>query len=311
MAYRIILLANEIIFTYFSTLHTTLICANRFFFVNLLQKLAGKGSSTGCITRNKMKTKAVFFDIDGTLVSFKTHTIPASALEAIHKVREKGVKIFIATGRPAPFINNIEGLEYDGIIESNGAHCQLADGQVIFNKAIPRDDVSRMVEFVHLEGLPSVVSSHTDVFLTAADARTDEVFRLLDIPVPTIRPIEQALDMDVLQIVAFFRKEDEARIMTDILPGCNAQRWHPEFADVIVSGVNKSTGIDAVIRHFGWDLSETMAFGDGGNDIDMLRHVGCGIAMGNASDEVKRHADHVTAHIDDDGVAKALALYLQ
>ena len=50
-----------------------------------------------------MKIKAIFFDIDGTLVSFKTHAIPQSALDAIHRIREKGVKVFIATGRPMPF----------------------------------------------------------------------------------------------------------------------------------------------------------------------------------------------------------------
>ena len=78
-----------------------------------------------------MKTKAVFFDIDGTLGSFRTHRIPQSTLEAVSRLRAEGVKVFIATGRPMPFINNLEGLEYDGIIESNGAHCQLTDGTVI------------------------------------------------------------------------------------------------------------------------------------------------------------------------------------
>ena len=63
-----------------------------------------------------MKTKAVFFDLDGTLVSFRTHRIPQSTLEAVSRLRAEGVKVFIATGRPMPFINNLEGLEYYGII---------------------------------------------------------------------------------------------------------------------------------------------------------------------------------------------------
>ena len=67
--------------------------------------------------------KAVFFDIDGTLVSFKTHRVPQSTLDAVSRIRQQGVKVFIATGRPLPFINNLAELEYDGIMSVNGACC--------------------------------------------------------------------------------------------------------------------------------------------------------------------------------------------
>lgn len=258
-----------------------------------------------------MKTKAVFFDIDGTLVSFRTHRIPQSTLEAVSRLRAEGVKVFIATGRPMPFINNLSGLEYDGIIESNGAHCQLADGTVIFHKPIPQTDIRNFVDYCLNNELPAVFASHDDIFITRTDKRTNDVFRLLDIEVPTLRPAESAFEMDVLQIVGFFVKEEEPFLMRSVLPKSNAQRWHPDFADVIVGGVDKSTGIDAVAAYFGWDAKQTMAFGDGGNDIGMLQHVGCGIAMGNASDEVKQHARYITDHIDHDGVAKAIERYLE
>lgn len=64
-------------------------------------------------------------------------------------------------------------------------------------------------------------------------------------------------------------------------------RWHPAFVDVTAKGNTKQNGIDQIIRHFGIKLEETMAFGDGGNDISMLRHAGIGVAMGNANDDVK------------------------
>lgn len=257
-----------------------------------------------------MKTKAVFFDIDGTLVSFRTHRIPQSTLDAVNRLRAEGIKVFIATGRPMPFINNIDGMEYDGIIESNGAHCQVEGGNVIFHKSIPKYAIETMLNYCRHNAFPAVFASHDNVFITQTDKRTDEVFSLLDIGVPPIRTIEEASEMDVLQIVGFFSKEQETFLMENVLTGCNAQRWHPDFADVIVSGVDKSTGIDAVIKHYGWELEQTMAFGDGGNDIGMLRHVGCGIAMGNASDIVKAHAKYVTDDIDNDGIAKALERYI-
>ena len=65
-------------------------------------------------------------------------------------------------------------------------------------------------------------------------------------------------------------------------------------------------GIDEIIRYFGIKLEETMAFGDGGNDITMLRHAAIGVAMGQAKEDVKAAADYVTAPIDEDGISKAM-----
>ena len=76
-------------------------------------------------------TKALFFDIDGTLVSFKTHSIPASTIEALEKAHAKGVKIFISTGRPTLFINNLQAIEHliDGYMTANGAIVTSATAQ--------------------------------------------------------------------------------------------------------------------------------------------------------------------------------------
>ena len=71
-------------------------------------------------------------------------------------------------------------------------------------------------------------------------------------------------------------------------------------------GNSKQHGIDLIAAHYGIDLKDTLAFGDGGNDISMLRHAGIGIAMGNANDTVKQNADYVTDDIDNDGIVKAL-----
>ena len=67
--------------------------------------------------------KALFFDIDGTLVSFNTHTIPQSTLNAIAELRKKGIKLFISTGRPRVAIDNLGNLEFDGYITMNGSYC--------------------------------------------------------------------------------------------------------------------------------------------------------------------------------------------
>ena len=110
---------------------------------------------------------------------------------------------------------------------------------------------------------------------------------------------------DVLQLTAFITAEQEAEVRKKAT-GVEYGRWHPAFADITPKGVTKHQGIDVLCRHFGIRLEETMAFGDGGNDIPMLRHAGIGVAMGNAIAEAKDAADYVTTDIDDDGVAHAL-----
>ena len=92
------------------------------------------------------KIKAVFFDIDGTLVSFKTHRIPQSTLDAVAALRSRGIKVYIATGRPVPFIDNLGELEYDGMITVTGAHCFTRGGEIIFHRAVSTGSVERVVE---------------------------------------------------------------------------------------------------------------------------------------------------------------------
>ena len=106
------------------------------------------------------------------------------------------------------------------------------------------------------------------------------------------------------QLCFFFDKEIEQEVMGQ-LPGLTATRWCDVFADVNVAGVDKAVGVCSFVKHLGIDISEAIAFGDGGNDIPMLRAAGIGVAMGNASDEVKKHANYITASVDDDGLYKA------
>ena len=81
------------------------------------------------------------------------------------------------------------------------------------------------------------------------------------------------------------------------------------FVDVTAKGNTKRNGIDQIIRHFGIKLEETMAFGDGGNDISMLRHAGIGVAMGNANNDVKAASNYTTTSVDEDGIANALKYF--
>ncbi|MDF9831510.1 Cof-type HAD-IIB family hydrolase [Parabacteroides sp. PF5-6] len=250
--------------------------------------------------------KAVFFDIDGTLVSFKTHAVPQSTRDSIRLLREKGIKVFIATGRRLEAVNNLGDLEFDGYITLNGGYCLAGREEVIYKHRIAAEDIEGMLRYQEtVQDFPVAIVQDRDIFMNYRDEAVDEIFDLLNFPAPPIRPLREVADQAVYQVIAFFREHQEEQIMA-AMPHCEATRWNPLFSDVVPQGSSKSVGIEKIRKHFGIALEEIMAFGDGGNDIQMLRHVALGVAMGNAEDDVKQAADYVTDSVDNDGIYKAL-----
>lgn len=250
--------------------------------------------------------KAVFFDIDGTLVSFQTHRIPDSAKKAIRRLREKGIKVFIATGRHWRVINNLDGLEFDGYVTLNGSCCYVGKDKLVYKRTIPGEDIRHLLELEQgPESFPCIFVQENGMFINYVNALTDEVFRLLNFPEPPQRDIREALLVDNYQLIAFFKEDQEERIM-QLLSGCEATRWNPLFTDVVPAGGSKRVGMEKILEYFGITREECMALGDGGNDIPMLQYAGIGVAMGNAREEVKSQADFVTRSVDEDGVEYAL-----
>jgi Cof subfamily protein (haloacid dehalogenase superfamily) len=250
--------------------------------------------------------KALFFDIDGTLVSFKTHRIPDSTRKAIETVRSKGVKVFIATGRHFSVINNLDDMTFDGYITMNGCYCLQGDGNVIFKKSIEQSDVVRFIDYMQREKeFPCLFVEEHTLSLNYIDDEMQFLVDLLKQDTLPVNDLDYYRDKELFQLTAFF-KDSQEKEMTRLLPNSSFLRWYPSFADVIAKGVDKGVGIDQFCNYYGFSLDETMAFGDGGNDIEMLRHAGIGVAMGNATDNVKRAADYVTDSVDDDGILKAL-----
>lgn len=254
--------------------------------------------------------KAVFFDIDGTLKSFKTHSIPQSAIDAINEVREKGIKVFIATGRYFKQIGDLNGLVFDGLITLNGAHCINSENETIFTNPIPKEDIEALLRYQSETFMfPSIFITEKEELINYIDENVKEISRLVDVPLSPVGILSESDKKEVLQIDAFVNKEQEQELLETVLTHCNASRWNPLFADVNVQGNSKRTGIDKFLEYYSIELSETMAFGDGGNDIQMLQHVAIGIAMGNAGDEVKQVADYITDSVDEDGIQKALKYF--
>lgn len=250
--------------------------------------------------------KAIFLDVDGTLISFKTHRVPASALDALREAHARGVQLFIATGRAAADLADLEAIPYDGVAALNGADCLMRDGRVVARHPIPRADFEKSLALSAELDFPVGLELNDGVFVNRV---TPEVVRLAEMvahPVPEQVDLRALFDRrDCCQMCFYFDPELETRVMAE-LPSLVASRWCPIFTDVNVRGVDKATGMAEFAAHFGFANGETMAFGDGGNDVAMLRAAGAGVAMGNACDEALAAADYVTASVDDDGIRRAL-----
>ena len=256
--------------------------------------------------------KAIFFDIDGTLVSFNTHRIPQSAIDAISMAKAKGVRIYISTGRPLSLINNLDEIKHliDGYITANGALCFSGD-KIISCTPVPEEDVMTVIKFSDSMKFPCMVVGEKDLTMYNSDERTDRIFRQM-LNVHNLKEdndVEQILRQRILQLTPVISEPEELQIMPR-LTGCVSCRWYPEFADITATNANKGNGFLDIISHEGIPVEDTMAFGDGGNDVSIIERAGIGVAMGKANQILKDVADLVTSSVDEDGVYNAMKKFV-
>ena len=251
---------------------------------------------------------ALFFDIDGTLVSFKTHEIPASTIFALTQAKANGSRVYIATGRPPVILTNLGAIEHliDGYITTNGALCYVGD-QLVCCQPIPMQDVMTCVNDAQEKGYSLIVVGRKDVAVLDPKGDVDRIFRQM-LAVKNLdkaSPLDEVLQQDILQLTPFFPADYEPKLLAR-MSQCVSGRWHPEFTDITANGADKGKGIQAMARHEGFDPNHTIAFGDGGNDTSMILQAGIGVAMGNAIDALKQQADYITTSVDEDGILNAL-----
>ena len=259
------------------------------------------------------KIKAIFFDIDGTIRSFNTKTIPDNTKETLRKLKEKGIKIFIATGR-APFhtkfLDDLLDFKFDGYITINGQYCYLNTGEVLNDQILSKKDIEQVLPYFKENKIACDFALLDGAFINLKNDRVKWLEDELGDPdrfVVVEDAYERGIKEKVYQLNVFV-SEEEGDFM-NLMPNSKTARWTSHFTDIIPKDGGKNKGIDAIINHFGIKLEETMAFGDGGNDIDMLKHAGIGVAMENGREDVKKIADFITTSVDDDGITYALKHY--
>ena len=247
--------------------------------------------------------KAIFFDIDGTLIPIGQHKMPQDTIDALKQLKKKGIKIFIATGRAMNELNIItDTISFDGYITLNGQVCLNEDYEVFYGNPIPLKDLNVLVELFSEKKLPVVMVEKDKYYINYMN---EEVIAIQNEIGVDSHEIEPYAGNPIYQVIVYADLQMTEKLF-EKLPGCKWSRWHPNGIDVFSKNGGKMTGIEKTLEYFGISQDETMAFGDGDNDAEMLRYVKMGVAMGNAVDTTKAAADYVTSSQDNGGIFKAL-----
>lgn len=229
--------------------------------------------------------------------------MPQSTIDALKQLREKGIKIFLASGRGVRELGVItKDMVFDGYITLNGQICLDAQFQLYFGNEIPKEEWKVLRNVFEQKEKPTIIVEESRSYINYVDEFTDAIHKEIGVESSQVGEYQG----DAVYQVIMYADETYAQKLFQRLPNCKWSRWHPHGIDIFSKDGGKMTGIQKTLEYFGISKEETMAFGDGDNDVDMLEYVKIGVAMGNAAEKTKAAADYVTASQDDQGIPKAL-----
>ncbi len=250
-----------------------------------------------------MDSKLIFFDIDGTIYDHDKN-IPESTRETVAELQRQGHHVFIASGR-SPFLVKpiLEELGIHSFISYNGQYV-VFENQVIYKNPLPEEAISRLLKRAGKDKHPVVFMAEDTMKATVADhPHVMEGIGSLKTDYPETDELFYE-GKEIFQLLLFCQDEEEQVYVA--FPEFDLVRWHELSTDVLPHGGSKAEGIKKVIERLPFAISDTYAFGDGLNDLQMIEYVGTGVAMGNAVPELKEIADFVTKPVDEDGIAYAV-----
>ena len=274
--------------------------------------------------------KLVALDLDGTLFN-SNGKITEKTREEIKRITDKGVHVVISTGRPyngVPF-EQIKGLGIDYAITTNGAAIyQISTNECIYENCMDFDIAGPIIEFLVSREI------HIDTYIdgegfTPERCRKD-LFRLplagamKEYILATRTPVE-----DLYSYVRDCCKKVQ-KMTLNFYPQPDGTRLHREEVRLFLegnpaietvcggfnnlefskAGVNKGEGLLHLAELLSVSAEATMAIGDSGNDYSIVKAAGIGVAMDNASDDIKEIADYITTSNEEDGVGVAIAHFI-
>ena len=244
--------------------------------------------------------KIVFYDIDGTLIDPSTRCISPKTIQAIKSLHQKGIRQCIVTGRPRASLPDFGDMHFDAMVTFNGSFC-YTDNEVIYSNPIDPADVEVLLQNATALGRPVSIAVKDRLAANGIDPDLADYYRLAKLELTVAEDFSSACQEDIYQIMLGCRDADHAAIIRGTSNVQLAISWD-RAVDVIPKISGKGRAIQHILSYFQLDPSEALAFGDGHNDIEMLKAVGTGVAMGNAAEPLKEIADDICAPVSQDGI---------
>lgn len=248
--------------------------------------------------------KAAFFDVDGTLFSHTKNETSDSTKRALRKLQENGILVFAATGRHYLELERfpVSDIAFDGYVLLNGQLCADKNKELLFGCPLDKEDVKSLLKLFDKKETPMTFLQKDRMYINFVNEQVIKTQAAVS-SVPAKIGVYQ--DGEVYQVIAYLTRDQEEKFSKNV-PNSRITRWQEGGVDIISKTGGKAAGIQKMLDIYGLSPNEIIAFGDGENDIEMLQFAKIGVAMGNAADPIKQQADYVTAHIDEDGIEKAL-----
>lgn len=248
--------------------------------------------------------KAAFFDIDGTLMAHSLGCVPEDTRRALEELKKRGILVFTCTGRHILELEELglTSLGFDGHVLLNGQLCLDRNRKVLAEVSVPREDMERIFPVFEGKEIPTAFVEKERIYINFIDDRVRTAQRAIS----TNLPGTGCWAGDTVYLVNLFAEDETVLRVMERLPHCRMTRWNPYGVDIIAKGGGKEKGMERLMEYFRIAREETIAFGDGENDMEMLEYAGIGVAMENAEEKVKACADYVTAAVDKGGILLAL-----
>lgn len=267
-----------------------------------------------------METKALFFDIDGTLVNQKGVFLD-SAKRALKRARANGHKLLLSTGRNfAQIYPQLIDFGFDGYVCAAGAYVKC-DGNLIYHETMKEEELKPLTDFFLAHDIMVGLQVEDGSYVTPRGLKQiREGFKKLGISrgnmdsvlggVHVVDNFDRVKGVEKLFYnwadVTVDELADQTSDYFSVLPASFADVMDQYSGEITIRGITKARGMERALAYYGIDRENSVGFGDAFNDLEMMEYAGIGVAMGNARDEVKEVADYVTDHIDRDGIAKAV-----
>lgn len=244
--------------------------------------------------------KIIFFDIDGTLLDFGAKTITPKMEETLLKLRQKGIKLCIATGRSPMHLPAFTPNRFDAWLTFNGSYCYDATGPLFCN-TVRYEDIQTVIQNATKLGRPVAVATKDRMAANGWDQDLSDYYAFTGQPLVVSPEFDLVCREGVYQVLLGCRQEDHQRIVEGTT-NSKIAAWWDRAADVIPKNGGKGLGVEKILEHFGFTKEEAMAFGDGNNDLELISAVGTGVAMENGSDRLKAIADDICGPVSQDGI---------